>query len=244
MGVNPKIGVGPPDHPFVHRVFPYFHHPFWGQNPTIFGSTPIALKSWELQRFLWASHRIKEDVGMERKNEKQIIALKDLWARTVFVTKMQMNISYQIHCKWLTCCWWLKSCTTWDVWNPIPQLVSRISAINSVTYIPNRAPAPLWTCTKTSPYWASSHAPRSPTQSMPRLDFRVLHSATSRWFHQLSRPDFRNFCFKKKLLCFKKNITGGFETNILWSLRPPPYFHTVDGWNPANQLIGSLSHYL
>ncbi len=37
-------------------------------------------------------------------------------------------------------CWWLKSCTTWDVWNPInnginyqPQLVNRISAINSIT---------------------------------------------------------------------------------------------------------------
>ena len=36
-------------------------------------------------------------------------------------------------------CWWLKSCTTWDVWNTInsginyqPQLVSRISAINSM----------------------------------------------------------------------------------------------------------------
>ncbi len=36
-------------------------------------------------------------------------------------------------------CWWLKSCTTWDVWSPInhginyqPQLVSRISAINSM----------------------------------------------------------------------------------------------------------------
>ncbi len=35
-------------------------------------------------------------------------------------------------------CWWLKTCTTWDIWNPInnginyqPQLVSRISAINS-----------------------------------------------------------------------------------------------------------------
>ena len=25
----PKIGV-PPNHPFVHRVFYYFHHPFWG----------------------------------------------------------------------------------------------------------------------------------------------------------------------------------------------------------------------
>ena len=39
-------------------------------------------------------------------------------------------------------CWWLKSCTTWDVWNPInngknyqPQLVSRISAINSLIFV-------------------------------------------------------------------------------------------------------------
>ncbi len=28
--VFPKIGVGPSNHPFVHRVFHYFHHPFWG----------------------------------------------------------------------------------------------------------------------------------------------------------------------------------------------------------------------
>ena len=34
----PKIMV-PPNHPFVHRVFHYFHHPFWGTS--IFGSTPI-----------------------------------------------------------------------------------------------------------------------------------------------------------------------------------------------------------
>ncbi len=30
--VFPKIGVGPPNHPFVHRFFHYFHHPFWGEN--------------------------------------------------------------------------------------------------------------------------------------------------------------------------------------------------------------------
>ena len=31
-GVEPKIGVfTPPNHPFVHRVFHYFHHPFWGK---------------------------------------------------------------------------------------------------------------------------------------------------------------------------------------------------------------------
>ncbi len=37
LGVS-KIMV-PPNHPFVHRVFHYFHHPFWGT--PIFGLTPI-----------------------------------------------------------------------------------------------------------------------------------------------------------------------------------------------------------
>ncbi len=31
MGVEPKIGVFPPqNHPFVHRVFHEINHPFWG----------------------------------------------------------------------------------------------------------------------------------------------------------------------------------------------------------------------
>ena len=34
MGVEPKIGgFYPPNHPFVHRVFHYFHHPFWVCSP-------------------------------------------------------------------------------------------------------------------------------------------------------------------------------------------------------------------
>ena len=34
--------MGPPNHPFVHRVWNhYFHHPFWGGFTLIFGSTPI-----------------------------------------------------------------------------------------------------------------------------------------------------------------------------------------------------------
>ena len=40
--VFPKIMV-PPNHPFLHRVFHYFHHSFWGfySFTPIFGSTPI-----------------------------------------------------------------------------------------------------------------------------------------------------------------------------------------------------------
>ena len=41
LGVEPKIrGFYPPNHPFVHRVFHYFHHPFWGPTP-IFGNTHL-----------------------------------------------------------------------------------------------------------------------------------------------------------------------------------------------------------
>ena len=42
--VFPKIGVGPPHHPFVYRVFHlniYFHHPFWGT--TILGNSHIKI---------------------------------------------------------------------------------------------------------------------------------------------------------------------------------------------------------
>ena len=39
MGGPPKIWENPPNHPFVHRGFHYFHHPFWGT--TIFGNTHI-----------------------------------------------------------------------------------------------------------------------------------------------------------------------------------------------------------
>ncbi len=71
-------------------------------------------------------------------------------------------------------CWWLKSqTTTWDVWNPInngknyqPQLVSRISAINSTSGdgqklvwckedLPCISMCYLWWC-----YWNSQHCNR------------------------------------------------------------------------------------
>ena len=39
----PKIGVGPPNHPFVHRVFHDFHHPFWGFYPYFWIDTQMNL---------------------------------------------------------------------------------------------------------------------------------------------------------------------------------------------------------
>ena len=40
LWVFPKIVV-PPNHQFVHRVFPYFHHPFWGTHPYFWFNTLI-----------------------------------------------------------------------------------------------------------------------------------------------------------------------------------------------------------
>ena len=145
---------------------------------------------------LWASHRIKEDVGMERKNEKQIIALKDLWHG--FVTNIHDKdfITLLIHCKWLTC-----------------------------HLQPSNKPAPLWTCTKTSPYWASSHEPRSPTQSMPRISGNVMVGSLHKtWRCFINCQGLIPACFKKTLLCLKWLITLVLkQTNLLLSLRPPPH---------------------
>ena len=33
MDVSKNLGKPPPNHPFVHRVFHYFRHPFWGFSP-------------------------------------------------------------------------------------------------------------------------------------------------------------------------------------------------------------------
>ena len=123
----------------------------------------IHLLNLENYNTLWARHRIKEDVGMERKNEKKIIALKDLWHGFVTNIHDEDFITLLIHCKWLTC-----------------------------HLQPSNKPAPLWTCTKTSPYWASSHEPRSPTQSMPRISGNVmvgsLHKVTVQHGATLPRP--------------------------------------------------------
>ena len=48
--------VVPPNHPFVHRVFHYFHHPFWGT--LIFGNTHESLGFvlvGDVLRFVWDS---------------------------------------------------------------------------------------------------------------------------------------------------------------------------------------------
>ena len=50
MGVEPKIGVGHPNHPLKNWVFPYFHHPFWGS--PIFGLTPTFLYACSLYSLL------------------------------------------------------------------------------------------------------------------------------------------------------------------------------------------------
>lgn len=164
---------------------------------------------------LWASHRIKEDVGMERKNEKQIIALKDLWHG--FVTNIHDKdfITLLIHCKWLTC-----------------------------HLQPSNKPAPLWTCTKTSPYWASSHEPRSPTQSMPRISGNVMVGSLHKtWRCFINCQGLIPACFKKTLLCLKWLITLVLkQTNLLLSLRPPP--PTLLSYQAISHRIFSENHWL
>ena len=60
MGVSENIGLKlpkiPPNHPFVHRDFHYFHHPFWGT--TIYGNVhPSALLGPSKSCAFWHHHR-------------------------------------------------------------------------------------------------------------------------------------------------------------------------------------------
>ena len=85
--VFPKIVV-PPNHPFVHRVFHYFHHPFWGT--TIFGNTHIlSILKWpncafkisqagrEFASFCWrVDSRLVEDSENLSINEVESIEWK------------------------------------------------------------------------------------------------------------------------------------------------------------------------
>ena len=54
LGVEPKIGVKYPPNPWnFNRVWNhYFHHPFWGSNPPIFGNIHLLFKA-VLSKHLW-----------------------------------------------------------------------------------------------------------------------------------------------------------------------------------------------
>ena len=86
MGVNPKI-VLPPNHPFVHRVFHYFYHPFWGKKKPIFGNSHIWGVSFKIVGpkvgygwifFLNPSHSPRNESisDLEKKLKKNIPSLK------------------------------------------------------------------------------------------------------------------------------------------------------------------------
>ena len=46
-----KYGLLPPNHQFVHRVFHYFHHPFW--DTFIFGLTPKSQRTQITNSNIW-----------------------------------------------------------------------------------------------------------------------------------------------------------------------------------------------
>ena len=62
MKEGPLVGLGciwafprimvPPNHPFVHRVFHHFHHPFWGFYPYVWFNTHM---EWQVPTQLWCT---------------------------------------------------------------------------------------------------------------------------------------------------------------------------------------------
>ena len=52
LGVSKnRVGITP-NHPFVHRVFPYFHHPFWGYSIPPVLETPILFPNAPCREYL------------------------------------------------------------------------------------------------------------------------------------------------------------------------------------------------
>ena len=83
MWVFPKIGV-PPNHPFVHRVFHYFHHPFWGFSPYFWFNTHIC-PSWFIVNMLALSKAC------------QYLALSNRWFSIGFLDTSLIHKSWKIH---------------------------------------------------------------------------------------------------------------------------------------------------
>ena len=83
--VLPKIMI-PPNHPFVHRVFHYFHHPFWGT--TIFGSTPTSSPVWQFT---------PEGPGGVSEDELTRFFLGSWFSRLVSLWFLQKHATYVYH---------------------------------------------------------------------------------------------------------------------------------------------------
>ena len=89
-----------------------------------------------------------------------------------------------------TYCWWLKSCTTWDVWNPIHNGIfiiatgARISSINSITTFDR-----LEACISLLPVWRSVPARRRfrvLALQRPKMDLPMLLGT-------MEKPTFSSF---------------------------------------------------
>ena len=81
LGVNPKIMV-PTKHPFVHRVFQYFHHPFWMGFPLFLVQHPFINHLggwWDAMGSTWTS----------------ILGYQYFWKHPV-LSYMTLTISFQL----------------------------------------------------------------------------------------------------------------------------------------------------
>ncbi len=100
-------------------------------------------------------------------------------------------VDYLLHYPLLPYCWWLKSCTTWDVWNPIN---------NGINYLSTGAgfqPSTVWQSKMTQKVWS---------KTLSRLD----------WTHGTKLNDWMEHPWK---FLGKLEITQ-LKRKIIWT-KPP-----------------------
>ncbi len=99
-------GFYPPNHPFVHRVFHYFHHPFWGVFPPLFlGWHPherMSRRSWKDDRSDWLMNPIRlayetNLIGQKRKMGSQgsLFFWSGLWKKPCITAKNFIPIHFK-----------------------------------------------------------------------------------------------------------------------------------------------------
>ena len=74
--VFPKIGVFPRNHPIFHKVFHYFHHPFWGKHPP-FSETSIS------QIWVWCKLNCERSWLFQSPQADLVVEQWDGWANQV-----------------------------------------------------------------------------------------------------------------------------------------------------------------
>ena len=102
-----KWWVFPPNHPFVHRDFHYFHHPFWGFSPYVwkhpYGMILLLLKETAPEAeaipfFFWMASSMSWPLSWRTKNADIVKMVETWYATSQNCGKAYVQYTYLVAC--------------------------------------------------------------------------------------------------------------------------------------------------